>query len=490
MNTALKNALQHSSAVAQEAHNVALKGIAQKAFEPGFTDSFFGSSSASSKAKRKYGQFEGWVYSAINAICRKASSQPALVARAYKGGVPKETVSYTNILKSKMTANISRKYLDRELELMTDHQLARTLEHPNIYQNRNQFVYMFICSLILTGRAFIVKDTNKGKPVYIAIPSSWVTSAGVVNGRRRWKICDPQKPGSQGVLYDDSQIGYAYLPDPGDLHGSKAPAEAQNAALIIDHQIQTSQQVFFENGIFPSVMIIVGKNPVPGGPGNLGRPIMTPEQRRQIYGVLRRRGAGVQNTGEPAILDGMIEDIKTISHTHREMGWQLSEEAVKKRILSAYGINPFVMGESSPGSYAQMYIVYQQFFDIVNDYLDTLSNIMTMLALGDNEQDLIVFYERCIAVDPEIERRKMEFAAKESLVNQDEYRAWLGYGPDADKNQKHLRIEFVGPFYNYLKGLSLGEVSTDQVVGLLECLGVPTDKALKIATREQSTTTR
>ena len=481
----LQQALARSRSVASQAQKQALsidvKNVISDSSLSGFSVGAKGQRD-SGKSRRKYDQYKGWVFSAINVIARKASSQPVHIARVTTASTDKRKLSCTKALRTKMTKCMSVKYVDNELEIIGNHPLVNVLEHPNKYQNRNQFIYMFVCNLILTGRSYVIRDTNKdGQPCFIALPSSWVRpDPNAPEPFSRFIVSDPKRPG-EGTTFDASQVGFAYLPDPADPTGSKAPAEAQDSALTIDEQIQTSQTVFFDNGIFPSVMIIVGKNPLPGGPNGMGRPILTPEQRRQVYGVLRRRGAGIQNSGEPAILDGMIEDIKPMSHSHREMGWEKSEEAVKKRILSAYGINPFVLGEKSPGSYAQMYIVYQQFFDIVNDYLDVLSNIMTMLTMGEDEENLLVFYEKCIAVDPEMERRVWEYAAKEGLVSQNEYRAWMGLGPDPDGNQKHLRSETLTPIHNLLKSVGEGSIAPEQVVGVLECVGVPTDKAKIIA---------
>ena len=483
---ALKQALARSRSVAMQAQERALsirsKDAISDSASAGLTYGAKGQRE-SAQSRRKYDQYKGWVYSAINVIARKASSQPVHIAKATSASADKRKLSCTKAFRTKMTKCMSTKYANNELEILSDHPLMPVLEHPNKYQTRNQFVYMFVCNLILTGRSYIIRDTNKeGQPCFIAFPSSWVRpDPNAAEPFSRFIVADPKKPG-EGTFFDASQVGYAYLPDPADPISSKAPAEAQDSALTIDEQIQTSQTVFFDNGIFPSVMIIVGKNPLPGGPNGMGRPILTPEQRRQVYGVLRRRGAGIQNSGEPAILDGMIEDIKPMSHSHREMGWEKSEEAVKKRILSAYGINPFVLGEKSPGSYAQMYIVYQQFFDIVNDYLDILSNIMTMLSMGeDGDDNLLVFYEKCIAVDPEMERRVWEYAAKEGLVSQNEYRSWMGLGSDPDNNQKHLRPETLNPIHNFLKSVGEGTIAPEQVIGVLECMGVPTDLAVTIA---------
>ena len=482
----LKQALDRSRSVATQAQKLALSNTSKDFISDNASTgpvSNYKGQKANSSARRKYDQYKGWVYSAINVIARKASSQPVHVARVTTTGTDKRKLSSTKSIRTKMTKCMATKYTNNELEILGSHPLSMALEHPNKYQSRNQFVYMFVCNLILTGRSFVIRDTNKdGQPCYLALPSSWVRpDPNAPEPYSRFIVSDPKNPG-EGKFYDATQVGFAYLPDPADPTSSKAPAEAQDSALTIDEQIQTSQTVFFDNGIFPSVMIIVGKNPLPGGPNGMGRPILTPEQRRQVYGVLRRRGAGIQNSGEPAILDGMIEDIKPMSHSHREMGWEKSEEAVKKRILSAYGINPFVLGEKSPGSYAQMYIVYQQFFDIVNDYLDVLSNIMTMLCMGEDGSDnLLVFYEKCIAVDPEMERRVWEYAAKEGLVNQNEYRAWMGLGPDPDGNQKYLRPETLTPIYNLLKSVGEGSILPEQVIGVLECVGVPTDFATRIA---------
>jgi hypothetical protein len=87
---------------------------------------------------------------------------------------------------------------------------------------------------------------------------------------------------------------------------------------------------------------------------------------------------GVANYGEPAIVDGMIESVTRLSATQNEMGWEKSEDKIRTRILSAFGVHPYILGEPvGVGGYAQVVNIEKRFYKRVNTFLDMLSTVVT-----------------------------------------------------------------------------------------------------------------
>ena len=117
------------------------------------------------------------------------------------------------------------------------------------------------------------------------------------------------------------------------------------------------------------------------------------------------------NYGNPAIIDGLIEKYERMSATSNEMGWDKSEDKVRTRILSAYRVHPYILGEHvSVGGHAQVAAIEKRFCSGVNSGLDLLSTLMTNFlgpAVAENER-VVIAWEKCIAVDDKLRQDLVE----------------------------------------------------------------------------------
>jgi hypothetical protein len=435
------------------------------------------------KYEERYALFEGWLYAAVGALSLEGAGQPVNVARI-KGGKEKSSDYELNRIKKKMTTTARSKAADSGLEILNSHSLLRTLENPNPMQGRAQFVYSFIANVCLTGWGFIVRDHEpEDGPHYYSLPTTWIKVDHKKGPFSRFKIV---KPG-QVVVDDDNwlgreHVGFAHLPNPADPMQGLAPAASQMPSIRINDHINTSRERFFENGIFPSVVVTVGKNPHPDIPGGI-RPMLTGPQRNQVDSAIRKTMSGVYNYGNPAVLDGMIESIDKLSMTDNEMGWEKSEESVKKAILSAFCVHPYILGEPvGQGGYAQVVNIEKRFFKRVNCFLDMLGTVMTNLVGGDeSDPDLIVWWEKLEAVDPVQEKAMARFARKNGDISQNEFRAMLGLGPDEDMNEALIPDKMLTGIVTMLGQVGQGAILNTQAEAVLEGLGLPSDLAKQIA---------
>lgn len=391
-----------------------------------------------SKFKARYGLYRGWLYSAVNALAMQAAGQPANVARLANAepsegerGMPSGTKAW---MLRRMPASLASKAVHREMEIIEDHPLLEVLEHPNPWQTRWQFVYSFVANLNLTGWAYIVKDEVKGRTRLYSLPTTWITPAGTEKEGlySKYRIRNPKNPASQGEIIDAEFVAVARIPDPSNPMGALSPSTSQINAIRIDEHIQDSQEHFFENGAFPSVIVTVGKVPLKG---QELRPRLTAPQRRQIISSINKRMTGVRNFGHPAIVDGLIERIDRLGMNQTEMGWDKSEDKTKQRILSAFAVNPFVLGEKAPGSYAMAKEVKQLFYDRVNTFLEMLGCAVNELIRKepDSKGKLIVWWDKAEAIDPKIRADHMKEARKIGDITRDENRAELGFPPSEEE---------------------------------------------------------
>ncbi len=515
MTNYVKNALIRSDSLINTAAAVVMNlkkagSLPSSLFDSGGMGMFGGFNSDT--GKQGYASFRGVVYGAVNAIATRGAGQAVHVGRMVdpdKVGEPTGIKKYSRYAKARrklcpeymrkqMTMGARTKSAGKELEIIDDHPFYELMEKPNQFQNRWTFTYSFIANLCLTGWSYIVAgEDEEGNLELYSLPTSWVHPDHTNGPYAEFRVFNPRKPelAFEGPPLTRDQVAFAYLPNPADPMSAMAPAGAQKLAIKIDENIQTSQVAFFQNALMPSAIVTMGKQPHPDVPGGI-RPRLTGPQRRQVYGAIRKVMQGLSNYGNPAIIDGMIESIERLSSTQNEIGWEKSEKTIKSRILSAFGVHPFILGEEMPGSYAQAFIVKEMFDTKVNVYLDLLSTIMTEFLpkflpepakakakkkLEERKKKLLVWWDECVSVDPSMEKAMWDGARGRGDVSQNEYRAYMNLPPDEDKNQAVIDKTALTAIMGIAVQTAGGVLQPDQAIAIFEGLGLPSELARKIA---------
>lgn len=431
----MQHAVARSSGIVTAAYATAesmkAAGILDLSPSPGMAQ--FGQFKNDGANRERYSLFRGWLYSAVNALAAEAAGQPVVVAklkgkRAAPGG--------KKLVRQKMTSTARTKTAGQEFEVLMDHGLIDHLEQPNPIQTRWSFVYSFVANINITGWGYVVGGENDdGIFEFYSLPTTWIKPDHRDGPFSRFKVVDPQNPTAS---MDDSEwltrenVAFAMLPNPVDPRASMPPAQSQIQAIRIDDCIQASQQQFFDNGIFPGAIVTIGKDPHPDVPGGM-RPRLSAAQRRQVMGAIRKVMTGVANYGNPAIVDGMIESIERLSMQSNEMGWEGSEKTARTRILSAFSVHPYILGEPvGVGGYAQVANIEKRFYKRVNTFLDMLGTVMTNFVgpAAGGEDDLLVWWEECQALDPGLRWGNLNAARSRGDVSKNEIRAELGLPPD------------------------------------------------------------
>jgi phage portal protein BeeE len=486
---ALTKSIEQSRALVNTVHAGALRlkadGLLQQVSGGGSLLSSVDDWQQQSKNRDAYDQFRSWVYAAVNCICQRAIKQPINVARL-KGPATASPKSTKGLLLEKMPAVIRAKAEGQEMEIDHDHPLLKVLERPNPEQWRHQFVYMIIAGLNLTGRAYVVRDEVDGETQLFAVPTTWVRTDRSKWPKIQYFVSNPKDVASQGKSrpLDESQVMSLYLPNPSDPLGAISPASSQVAAIRVDDRIQTCQEKHFDNGIFPSWVVTVGKNPTGDAQAGL-RPKLTGAQRRQIMGAIRRVLGSISNYGSPAILDGLIESIVPLGRSQLELGWEKSEQMLKTRILSAFGVHPFLLGEPIPvGGYSQSTNIMQVFSDRVNSFLSLLSVAMTHFLNMNVEEGgdrVLVWWEECRASDQSLDWANRKYAFDNGIINHNEFRTMMGLPENADWDGYQLSARALSVITALLPQVGMGAVSPDQLVATLVGCGVDEETAIRIA---------
>jgi phage portal protein BeeE len=489
MSTALTKSLGQNRAMVnsfqESAYRLKASGGLGSMISPSITgNSFFGGFRDQAKSRESYGSYRNWLYSAINALAMEAAGQPIVVAKvsgAKSNAEKKKPGGSKAFHEKKMARSIRNKAAAEEYEILVDHPIMDTMEHPNEMQHRWQFIYSFIANLNLTGWSYIIFDQDEdGRLKMYSLPTTWVRPDHTAGPFSKFYITNPNNPGAQPEPLTKEQVAFAYLPDPSNPLAALAPATSQMPAIRIDDYIQTSQQQYFQKGIFPSVVVTLGKNPHPDVPGGI-RPCLSGAQRREIKLAIDKAMAGVANYGDPAIIDGMIESITKFSNTAPEMGWAQSEDKVRTRILSVFAVHPYILGEPvGVGGYAQVANIEKRFYKRVNSMTDMLSTILTQIVKTYSEDKLLVWVEECQVVDPSLRQAALQFSRTNGDISQNEWRAELGMPPDEDRNEALLSGPNATIVATLLPAVGQGAISRESMLATLIAMGLPEENATDI----------
>jgi hypothetical protein len=195
---------------------------------------------------------------------------------------------------------------------------------------------------------------------------------------------------------------------------------------------------------------------------------------------------GVDNT---EMIMKALESIEKMSMGQNEIGWEKSEKVVRARILSGFGVHPFVMGEEVPGSYAQMAIVQERFYRRVNVFLSMLGDALTIFVpkffnkdQKKNRKDkIVVWWDPCRATDPSMEKSLWEGARGRDDVSSNEFRAYMDLPPEEDKDAAVINKANLTQVVQVAAQTTQGMLKPEQAVAILAGIGIPEDVAKKIA---------
>jgi phage portal protein BeeE len=339
-------------------------------------------------------------------------------------------------------------YSTDDIEPDYEHPVLWLLDKPNNHQGKVELIEMIVLNLLITGEWYwvggVVGEGEKQKAELWAVPSAWI-QPDHTNGLFRGYIL--QTGTGQGVRLKPENVARGYFPDPSDIRGCMSPLVACSQSARIDSYILNSQEASFERGINPNVLVQVGRYIGPDGKPQQTPPRLTGSQRRQIIRAVRHIWNQTVSQGDPAILDGLIEDVKKLQMTPQEMDWQNSGQTVKARIMQAFGVNAIILGEVTPANKAQAVVAEENFVkNVVNPILTSISCAASefFTPFYEDGESLAVWLEQAVARDDEMEFRKFTEARKLGDIEQDEYRAYIGL-PAAEPKEPERSPIFNNP---------------------------------------------
>lgn len=403
-----------------------VKGRAAPTDNPlaGTTAGFMSNSGVPALAREELRHLEGEVYSSVRPIAQRIAGQPIRVGRRTASGTPKG-------MKARLPSFIKQVGVDG-VEPVEHHALLDVLSSPNPFMVQWSLMYTTACQLELAGASYWwIFDGDDGPQVWV-LPPSWVRPEHDEDRLyARYFVLPPYSGVEFEVPADEMvRISFSHPADP--YFSVLSPLQAMAKVVVADEQIVTSQYRGHLNGVNPGLALIVGRHPdasnVPGQ-----RPILTKEQRNQLLSAIKQTYRGAANNEEPLILDGLIEDVKRITQTPREMDFLNSGMMTRDRIAEGFGVNPIIRGRVEGANRASSATADQHFCDTcVNPKLELLSQILTKHLAPKFEEGLLVWIEPATSFDPDVQRADLQQLIDAGCVTKNELRSAHGLPPLED----------------------------------------------------------
>jgi phage portal protein BeeE len=300
------------------------------------------------KMESLFRHYRGRPYSATRVLSQRIAARPFHVAKKVRKRDRSFAKSFSHgDFKGAIPTVLQSLSLDR-WRLDENHGIARVIREPNKHMTQHTLMDFSVQNLIVTGQAFWVV-TESSRPGYpfdlVPMPSTWMQPVNAEGLMSHWKICPP------GVLEhnitpisDEFVLRFAFW-DPSSYGEAMSPLSMLARAILNDESISEAQHNAFHNGGRPSFAVITGPDMVDQIDGYTpGRVALSADQRDEILEWVVQQVAGVGNEGRPIVLDSVIQDVKVLSNTPREMAFLESAGLTAEQIFEGIGVPTVAAG--------------------------------------------------------------------------------------------------------------------------------------------------
>jgi phage portal protein BeeE len=451
------------------------------------------------QATEQYKHFRGRPYAPAKLKAQRISGQPLHVARKAKSKGKREagTKSVLDVLRNVGGVRQEAERVRAMLQFMPEsikmapegwevvedeHPIQLAMQSPNPAMGEGKLVENTVLSLEMTGRAYqhirkLSKPDSDGRKFHIwYYPASWVSA---IHKPELFAAFSVQVSGGLGKIeVPGNEMVYFHYSDPSDPLGAIGPLQAMAADVVADEAISETQRNAFINAVWPSLMFIMGKHPAMksiGGLGSqdMGRPLLTAEQRREMTIWIKQMFRGWKKAGEPIIIDGMFEDVKPVYNSIREMDFLKSAGLKESQINKGYTVNPISMGgiesaNRASASMAEDHLVGNALNPIVRLYNSGIARkYPAMMAPGET---ILIWLEPCRPTDREMDvlEKKVRLASGTRFYN--EWRQEQGDEPVEDMKDVIVTAQGLMTKEMVLAGIGSASGSINQTPA-----GVPND---------------
>ena len=332
---------------------------------------FSGGSNLGSIAKQ-LAAYNGWVYSAVNAIARRVSSVDLrLYAKRLRLGRP-------------------------VMEEVFEHPCLDLLRRPNPIQSGRVFIHMVQTHLDLTGMAFIrIVHNALGRPAELwPVPPDRLRRivTGTTNQDAiRAFVFDAAAGKALEVRAED--VIYLRYPHPSSLVYGASPIQAQAYAYDIDLAIRTYERNFFQNSARPDLILYTDQR-------------LSPEDAKRVLMSWKQKHQGAERAFEPAILDSGLK-ASPLSVSAKDFEFTALAGWTKDNILAAYNVPEGKLGLVKDVNRANAHGIDVTFnSECIKPRLDLWDETLTTYLLPRWDVGLTLSHDNPVPRDVEFEHQK------------------------------------------------------------------------------------
>lgn len=256
---------------------------------------------ASISTKEAMGFYTEWSAACIRAIADSASN---VELQLFKSGLKSDTQLF-------------------------DHPVLDLLNNPNDSQSKYDLLFTTVAHLELSGNAFLLKDTEAGKPktLHNLNPGRMEILKSVVpNPVMGYKYFN----GNKTIPYNTDQILHFKTPNPNDPYEGIGTGQLAINWLEADQLATEWNKSFFANSARPETVLKPSE-------------IMSAEKLEFLRNSFERLYKGTNNAHKTAVLPTGVE-IEKMGWTAKEMDFTEGQRMARDKILAAYGVPKSILG--------------------------------------------------------------------------------------------------------------------------------------------------
>jgi len=269
---------------------------------------------------------------------------------------------------------------DKAGEEIPDHQLTKVLKNPCPEFSGQSLMELTVAHRKLVGNALwmpIIVGTKVKefwpvmpdlvRPVPSSQPGEWLKGWEVTSYDGLWKMFPPE------------QFVHFMEMDPGNLHWGTSPLMAAARTIDTDNEAQDTQKISMQNRATPDGVF---SHEVP----------LTPEQFEEARRQIRENYLAKQKKREPWVL-GAGAKWSQMSMTPVEMDFIASRLANLRGIATAFGLDPWWLGDRSASTYNNVLEARKALYEeVVLPMLDNIKSTLN-LKIAPMYGDIIIAYD-------------------------------------------------------------------------------------------------
>jgi len=414
-------------------------------------------------------------------IARRVASQPIMAGKLHGAAENPERMAGSLVKSRDVPPFLQRKADQSNLEMIEIHPALDSIEHPNSVQTKWNWLYTTVANLEVAGEAYwisgIVNKDGEQRLESWAVPSHWIEPNHLKGPYTGFEFKPPGA--AKGTVIPPENVMRMYFDNPSDPLSPYSPLRSILVPSKVDNSILRTQEEQFDRGINPNLIITVGKTRGRDGKLTDRRPRLSGHHRTQLIRSIREIWGNTVNSGDPAIIDGMIESVHKLQTTPMEMDYTGSGDTLKSRIFQNYHVNPIVAGQVEGANRASSFIAQRHLADYaVNPVIESISNAMTTHfgPMWEKPDRLLLWVQPYQPIDQESKDKNWDIASARGMIEEAEFRhEQLGLPPREGKVARNPLLSTVGGMTGAIavlesvaNGLMQGEQAVAQLMLFLE----------------------